>query len=1177
MTSDEALKCLQTCLKNHPSPQSLNQLQQQVFCGCWNGKSYRAIASELNYNPNYIRQVGTKLWKTLRELIGIDINRQNFKTYFTQYCYETHQYAPQKTDWGEMPTTTKFYGRTQELEQLYQDIVRDQCRLVTILGIGGIGKSSMIAQFAQQVTGFDYIIWRSLQDAPQLSELLKQIIRFLSDQSEICLPKTPQAQINLLLKYLNQHRCLLIFDNLENILESGKDHPTQRAGVCQVGYEGYQELLQRLGQEVHQSCLLITSREKPKVLNFIADAQLPVRSWQLLGLNPAEGYKLFTDIANQQEDSTAWQQIINHYGGNPLALKLLVPIIRRDYQSDPLKFLRVLRQGTLIIDDLQALLNHQFQRLSDLEQQIMYWLAIKREAVSLPDLTTNLCQVFSRSEVLEALRSVNRRSLVENTRTGFTQQPVVQEYITQRFVKAICQELQDENLDRFRQLPLLEATTKVYLKHSQQFFILQPICQFLTRTYPNLKTKLHSLLRQLRQDEAQKTGYGIGNFINLLIHLEIPLHPYDFSGLKIWQADLQQTTLQHVNFAEAQFQDTSFLDTFGAVITTSFSHQGNLLAIGESNNEVRIYRVADGKSLHHLQGHTGWVWTVAFSPDDRILASSSDDYTVKLWDVATGDCLGTLLEHQRFVHCLVFHPDGKRLITGSCDNTIKVWDISTQTCLQTLTGHTTTVKTLAVNPAGTSLVSGSADATLKLWDLSTGECLKTLTGHELAIWSVVWSPDGQTIFSGSYDLTIRHWDATTGKCLRVLGGHKSHVFALALDPQGQYLASAGSDATIRIWDLSTYKTVQILLGHKSRIFDLSWHLHQPLLASAGQDQQVKLWQPLTGSCFHTWSGYTNSIWSLTFDSQGSILASGSDDGKIRLWNWQDQTLRQVLKGYTLSVFNLVFSPVEPLLASSGPDCLAKLWDVNTGQCMKTFPVYTPPARALAFNPQGTTLATVNRNSTIKITEIQTEKELCQLEGHLHNVSALAFTPDGKGLISGGYDNLIKVWDLKTAACVKTLVESRSAIWSIAVHPDGSICLSSSDDGTVKLWNLHTGNCLKILRGHGKGYLYATFHPHGHLIASSGLDQTVKLWDVATGECLKVLRGHGSGVVSLAFHPQDNLLASGSLDGTIKIWDLTEQVCIQTLRLRKPYEGMKIAGAKLNEAQKSNLRSLGAVD
>src|SRR6185312_1308661 len=85
--------------------------------------------------------------------------------------------------WGEAPDTAGFVGRGDELALLRGWVLQERCRLVAILGMGGIGKTSLVARMAQEVApSFERVYWRSLRDAPPVGEWLSGAIGFLSDQ-----------------------------------------------------------------------------------------------------------------------------------------------------------------------------------------------------------------------------------------------------------------------------------------------------------------------------------------------------------------------------------------------------------------------------------------------------------------------------------------------------------------------------------------------------------------------------------------------------------------------------------------------------------------------------------------------------------------------------------------------------------------------------------------------------------------------------------------------------------------------------------------------------------------------------------------------------------------------------------------------------------------------------------
>src|SRR5262245_28522951 len=115
--------------------------------------------------------------------------------------------------------------------------------------------------------------------APPLDKILAEWILLLSEQQATTLPAGIDARISLLIDYLRQHRCLLILDNAEAILRPG-----EQASHYREGYERYGQLMQRIGGTQHQSCLLLTGREKPKEFAYLGEKIAPVRTLLLSSL-----------------------------------------------------------------------------------------------------------------------------------------------------------------------------------------------------------------------------------------------------------------------------------------------------------------------------------------------------------------------------------------------------------------------------------------------------------------------------------------------------------------------------------------------------------------------------------------------------------------------------------------------------------------------------------------------------------------------------------------------------------------------------------------------------------------------------------------------------------------------------------------------------------------------------
>ncbi|EDX87307.1 hypothetical protein S7335_5015 [Synechococcus sp. PCC 7335] len=1094
-------------------------------------------------------------------------------------------------DWGEAIDIDLFCGREAELSLLKETILTERCRLVMLLGIGGVGKTYLATKLAQAICSeFDAVIWRSVRNAPPLEALLQDLVPFLSWQQDM----TPT--VDRLLHWLRTHRCLLILDNMETILSN------DQSGQYRAGYENYGNLLRQIGQTQHSSCLLITGREKPTDIGILESNRLVTRSIVLRGSSAAATAMIKAKKLIGSSESI--RQLSQYYDNNPLVLRLVSTSIQSLFEGDIERFLE---EEVFVFNSLRRLLDQQFERLSSLEQTILYWLAINREWTTVAELQDDIWPSVSRSDIFEALESLSWRSLIETRSGQCTQQPVIMEYVTERLIQTVYENLEtlgmhegsDENtplslnVSAMKNSLLLcthalsKTTTKDYVRASQQRMNLTPLADKIRSTLIQqqfISSAIQTVLSNLKQILS---GYGAGNILNLARSLSIDLSNYDFSKLAIWQADLVDTMLNGVNFTAANFRHCQFNGTFGGVTTVALSPDNTLMALADHLGNIHLWQLEDNQYLRTFRGHTDWVYSVAFSPDGQYLVSGSGDSHLKLWAISNSVCIKTFKGHSQLAMSAVFSPDGQQIASGSSDQTIKLWDLQSGQCQRTLVGHTGALRNVVFSEDGRTLASGSIDQTIRFWDRQSGHCFKTIESPNHGIWEIDFSPNGQLLVSGGNDQTVRIWNVQTGACIRTLTGHQNSVWTVAFDPSGNRIVSGSYDGVIKIWNVHSGECEKSLLGHTSWMWSVVFSKDGKTLYSSNQDRTVRIWNAQTGYCLRTLSGYTNTIWSLAFSANEKTLASGSHDKNIRLWNLvgtdlaegsvAEQKCSQTIPQNS-PVLDLSFFPNSEFLASAGGIAAAELnvWDLNSQRLLRKLEGHSSVVRAVAIHPDGDRIASAGADRVIKLWSLKNGLCLKTLAGHKDLIWTLRFSHDGTMLASAGLEGAVKLWDFEGGTCLKTLEGHKDQTVAIAFSKDDRLLGSVSVDTTIKLWNLQTDQCDRTLTGHTAPVVAIAFSPTQPVVASGSFDGSIKIWDMDSGQCIRTLQEHSQTVSTLDFSPNGKILASGGEDSVIRLWDTQSWQCGQTIPLPGPYEGMNISGATgLSEAQKLALKTLGA--
>ena len=436
--------------------QHLDDLQAAVLRGTLQRETYKEIAKDFDCSESRIREIGSELWQLLSEELGEDVNKKNFRSAIerlqnynilnfaevtqnvtssfntceqprhppntpnshppNQETSNTKQPETPHQDLSEMPDLGAFYDRTPELETLTTWILQEQCRLIAITGISGIGKTSLAVQIVQQIKNqFDYIIWRTINVSHTLDEFQQELIQLFSQSEKLDSPTTKPKPLSLI-KYLQKHRCLIILDDVHNLFSSG-----ELAGKYKPEYEEYRLFFKQIEKLSHQSCFLLIGWEQPREISQIESQNNSIRTLQINGLDIVAAQEILRDYGLAEID---YSILIHRYQGNPLWLKSVATLI----QELGVNVTDLLQNDIILLpEDVKDILRQQCDRLSDTEKQILSILARETQPLKLAKLIDK--QPNLNLELVNVLQSLQRRCLVEKIEDSFWLSPLIKQYL----------------------------------------------------------------------------------------------------------------------------------------------------------------------------------------------------------------------------------------------------------------------------------------------------------------------------------------------------------------------------------------------------------------------------------------------------------------------------------------------------------------------------------------------------------------------------------------------------------------------------------------------------------------------------------------------------------------------------------------------------------------------------
>ena len=430
----------------------LDSLQESILQGIWEHQDYEKIAKDNQRSYDHIKKEAWKLWQLLSDVFEEDIKKSNVRSILenkassiidhfvnspnsnnisnsrVNICRENNSYSENNLkkssnfpdndhqspiiDLIKAPELRYNYGRKLEISTL-KEWLDNKTRLITIYGLTGIGKTALTLKLVSEIAPqFDYIIYRSLENIPQLIALKDDLKQFFAQSLSTPLPD--------IIDYLSSYRCLIILDDVQNIFKLG-----ELAGKYLNDCQDYHKFFQQIATTSHQSCLILISWELPR--DFVTLKSDKIKTLYLQGLT-TEFEEIFKEYGLKSEEK--WTKLRELYQGHPNWLNIISSTIIELFDGEVSLFLEQMK-NEIYLGDIEDSIECHLQRLSATEKKVMHWLANQTEAVEKFPKTANLD--LSQSQFWAAIQSLMRRCLLDKlpseTSSYFPINPVFKSYL----------------------------------------------------------------------------------------------------------------------------------------------------------------------------------------------------------------------------------------------------------------------------------------------------------------------------------------------------------------------------------------------------------------------------------------------------------------------------------------------------------------------------------------------------------------------------------------------------------------------------------------------------------------------------------------------------------------------------------------------------------------------------
>jgi len=268
------------------------------------------------------------------------------------------------------------------------------------------------------------------------------------------------------------------------------------------------------------------------------------------------------------------------------------------------------------------------------------------------------------------------------------------------------------------------------------------------------------------------------------------------------------------------------------------------VASAAADGEVRIWDLANRKSVRHWQAHEGVMRGLIYTPGGQRMLTCADDKMIKTWDCTNHDNVPIdTIVCKHMVTGITHATNSNEFAT--CGEATQLWSTGRSAPLKTFQWGVDSVTVVAFNPVETHLLAGAAsDRSIMLYDTrDTGPVRKVVMN--LATNSIAWNPMEAMVFTAANeDYNLYAFDVR--KLSRPLNVHSDHtgaVVSVDYSPTGREIVSGSYDKTVRIFPVDSGRSREIYHTKRmQRLTTVAWSLDNRYIISGSDEMCLRVWK-----------------------------------------------------------------------------------------------------------------------------------------------------------------------------------------------------------------------------------------------------------------------------------------------------------------------------------------------